>query len=276
MEWWGSSYAFGQLWTFADTTTTAWHDSSDPQTVTTVSGGVSQITDKSGNGYTLTQATAGARPTYLSAAVNGLNAMSFDGGDTLQAASAADWKFLHDATGSTVFLVVRANSPTSATMTLLATAIASSTSTGYLLSASTSNEIEHLIYRGVSGAPSVNNISNLDNFPRDALYVISILCNPGDATAANRSAISINGNTPIRLNTQVSAPSTSNPAGPLTLGGATNATGRLTGLVCESVIISGLASQDILDRGVGRLSHKWGLSGSLPANHPYKSAPPTI
>jgi hypothetical protein len=265
-------YRFGALWTFANTTTTAWYDAADAATVTTVSGVVSQITDKSGNGYTLTQATAGARPTYDLATVNGLNVLSFDGGDTLQAASAANWKFLSDTTGSTIFIVTRVD--LSAAAVLMSTGIVSSSSIAHILYAETSNRIEAIVYRGTAGA-CFDNLSNADDFARSTLHVVSSLSDPGNATAANRSAISVNGNTSIKRNTLNNAASASSPAGPLTLGGTTSSTLRFTGLICELAIISGLASQNIIDKGTGYLAHKWGTTSSLPAGHPYKSIAPT-
>jgi len=54
----------------------AWYDASDASTVTESSGSVSQIDDKSGNDYHLTQATAGLKPTYETAVQNGLNVIT--------------------------------------------------------------------------------------------------------------------------------------------------------------------------------------------------------
>lgn len=51
----------------------AWWDASDATTVTTSSGLITDWDDKSGNGWDLTQPTAGDRPTYTSAGMNGLN-----------------------------------------------------------------------------------------------------------------------------------------------------------------------------------------------------------
>jgi len=54
----------------------AWYDASDASTVTESSGDVSQIDDKSGNDYHLTQATAALKPTYETAVQNGLNVLT--------------------------------------------------------------------------------------------------------------------------------------------------------------------------------------------------------
>jgi hypothetical protein len=60
-----------------------WFDAADLSTITASSGAVSQWNDRSGNGYNVTQGTAVNRPTTGSATLNGLNVISFDGGDGL-------------------------------------------------------------------------------------------------------------------------------------------------------------------------------------------------
>lgn len=60
-----------------------WLDASDTATITSSGGSVSQWDDKSGNNHHVTQSTAGAKPTTGSATQNGLNVLSFDGGDRL-------------------------------------------------------------------------------------------------------------------------------------------------------------------------------------------------
>lgn len=48
------------------------------------------------------------------------------------------------------------------------------------------------------------------------------------------------------------------------------------GEIAEIVMIStfpSAADQDVIE---GYLSHKWGIAGNLPVDHPYKSAPPTV
>lgn len=55
-----------------------WLDAADSNTIT-ISTGVSQWNDKSGNGYNCTQGTGANQPTYNSADKNGLNTLTFDG-----------------------------------------------------------------------------------------------------------------------------------------------------------------------------------------------------
>ena len=55
----------------------AWWDSSDTSTVTLSGSNVTQLNDKSGNSFTLTQASSSNRPTYTTNAINGLGALTW-------------------------------------------------------------------------------------------------------------------------------------------------------------------------------------------------------
>ena len=73
-----------------DLSPAAWWDFSDVSSVTTSGAEITDIDDKSGNGWTLSQTTSSQRPTYDTAAINGLNAAlwpSSDNDDFLQTAS---------------------------------------------------------------------------------------------------------------------------------------------------------------------------------------------
>ena len=57
-----------------------WIDFADTSSITTVSGLISQANDKSGNSHNLAQGTAGNRPGYTAAGLNGRHIATFDGG----------------------------------------------------------------------------------------------------------------------------------------------------------------------------------------------------
>jgi hypothetical protein len=65
----------------------AWYDPSDAATVTLNGSNVSQLNDKSGNGYHLIQATGVRQPLYVSGGMNGRNCLSLDAGDVLSNAT---------------------------------------------------------------------------------------------------------------------------------------------------------------------------------------------
>ncbi len=66
-----------------------WLDASDVSTITESGGLVSQWNDKSGNGNNATQGTGANQPTTGDTSQNGLNTLSFDGGDFLTASAIA-------------------------------------------------------------------------------------------------------------------------------------------------------------------------------------------
>jgi hypothetical protein len=69
------------------TSLVAWYDMSDASTITSSSGAVSQVDDKSGQGNHVTQATAANKPTTGTVTLNGLNVLAFDGSDWLSRAA---------------------------------------------------------------------------------------------------------------------------------------------------------------------------------------------
>jgi hypothetical protein len=82
-----------------------WWDFSDAGTLT-IDTGVSEVRDKSGNGYHATQAVGSDQPLLIASAKNGLSAADFDGSGTewLQTANIAS-----DLTAFTVFQVFKAD-----------------------------------------------------------------------------------------------------------------------------------------------------------------------
>lgn len=225
----------------------AWYDFSDASTITLVGSNISQITDKSGNGRTLTQGAAGARPTRSAASRNGLDTASFDGGDSLVAATASDWTFLHNGTNYLIASVMRFGTVANpdAAYTLLATNNAGSTSHGMTLfwddraSVSRNEVLFHFVTRNVIGQPSVSNVSGNGALPANTYEVLTVLADPDNATASARSSMQVNGNSAIALNAATNAPSTSAPLGPLNVGQAVGAVLPMVGNICEIIIVSG-------------------------------------
>jgi hypothetical protein len=73
-------------WTPASITTALWLDAADESTIT-IATGVSQWNDKSGNGRNFSQATAGNQPVYSTSALNGKNVVNFVSSDSLTRAA---------------------------------------------------------------------------------------------------------------------------------------------------------------------------------------------
>jgi hypothetical protein len=258
----------------------AWYDASDTTTVAVTSGLVDSVTDKSGNGLTLT-ASSTSRPTYTSGGLNGKNIFTYDGGDCLTAASAAPWRFLHDSTGSSVFTVWKpgTSSDPNAVYGLLGTNGSSSVNTGISLffddrlSLSRDNRLVTFVTDNTTNW--VVNTSTADNFATpNANQICGWVLNPS-ATASARSSVRVNGGTASQTNTDSFAPASVNPTFPLQIGALGNNTALLLGSIAEVVIFAGVVSDSNRQRIEGYLAWKWGLTANLPAGHPYKTVGPT-
>lgn len=93
-----------------------WFDAADASTVTLSGSSVTSWADKSGNGFSVSQGSAVKQPTYLTANQNGLNTISFDGGDALRTNSGFFTGHLN-----TNFVVFRLTNTTNAAQYLIDT-----------------------------------------------------------------------------------------------------------------------------------------------------------
>lgn len=258
-----------QLWTPDEITTALWLDFADAATVTLSGSNITSVADKGNNAYTFTS-TGSVNPTYTAAGQNGLAVMTMGTNTVLQASTtAALWKFLHDGTGSSVYVVGQ-------TTTISSTGCMARTSTGsgpgYLLFF-TSSQIRQYIYN--ASTTPVDNLSTGSPIAASTSFLWATLSDPDAAGGASaRSAMHVNGGTAIANNASTQSLSTSDPVTPFSLGGITSA--WFNGFICEVVIVSGVQNSTNRQIMEGYLAHKWGLAGSLPGGHPYKSSPPTV
>ena len=74
------------------------------------------------------------------------------------------------------------------------------------------------------------------------------------------------GSTAIVLNTSQTV---------LYLGNRPDNLGNVLGTSCEVILYSGMLTESRREQMEGYLAWKWGIEGSLPAGHPFKSVPPT-
>ena len=278
-----NSYRFGSLWTPAQITTALWLDAADTGTITTSGSEVTQINDKSGNARNFTGAS-GTRPSTGIATLNSKNILTFSANYLTSTSSAATWQFLHDATGSSIFMVATAG--TSANPNAVYGFFGNNgTSTNSNVGVSAfyddrdfvprNNTFGHQVGRGLSSSPVASQVLQNSLTP-NSVNVLAVLGDPSNATLVNRSIITINGGTEQKTNTDNQAASTSAPTYSLQVGSAGNNVIPLTGAIAEFVIVSGLMSSATRQLAEGYLAHKWGLTANLPADHPYKSAAPTI
>lgn len=240
----------GQSWTPANVTTAAWYDAADASSITHVSGVVSQWNDKSGNARHVLQTTSANRPSYSASAWNGssLPALTFDGtSDYLESTSTF----------------------TQPTVTMLAVfdqAKTTSSSRPFGVRTPTTN--------------SKNNFSfDSDNSLRydGAFTVGTIAASIGKHfRIASRTSSAQTDFVDGTQNINASVALTTNTSGYINVGNpvATYA-GPFSSKVAEAILISSTISLATQEQFEGYFAHKWGLTGNLPAAHPYKSSAPS-
>lgn len=254
---WRITPSFTQ-WTPADITTALWLDAADASTVTTVSGGVSQWSDKSGNARHATQATAGSRPTVASAALNSKNVVTFDGNNDFLSLPGITL----DTDNTFVFSVYQRSSAGVHSIDVGSIPESQADSVrGYGNWWFTDN----ILYSQLrTSNPSTFGTHGTASTSTGAF--INSLARNSTGTQAWR-----NGST---LGTRQQVSATLNPVLSYVGRQGVASGGYASGYIAEIVVgrfdISDLNRQKI----EGYLAHKWGLTANLPADHPYKINPP--
>ena len=167
--------------------------------------------DQSGDGYDLTQATAGNRPTFTtSSAYTGLPEVTFNGSNNYLVSSdlASIWNFLHDGTGCTIVMVIR---PASGYF-ILDTGNASALNSGITIDWQSPDDIRVRMYNGTG--------TELFAFTTTSGVVPSsgaIVTLRHGSTATPNAVLRVNG-IEVANSGYTGSPSASDPAGTLRLG----------------------------------------------------------
>jgi hypothetical protein len=272
----------GAPWTPANITTALWLDAADESTITASGSDVTQVNDKSGNDRNFTSAS-GTRPATGIDTQNGKNILSFSASRLTSASTSETWKFLHDATGSSVFSVARfgITSDPNTIYGLLGNNSLSSANIGYLFAyddraaQSRSDAAVFFVTAGIGASGTSSNSVNRNAITPNTQTILSVIGDPSNATAANRSIIRINGGEELKANTSSGTLSDANPSFTLQIGAGGNNTLSLTGAIAEIIILSGIISSTDRERIEGYLAHKWGLTANLPNDHLFKTVAPT-
>ena len=239
------------LWTPDKITTALWLDADDSSTIALDgSSNVEQWNDKSGNARNASQSTSSARPSVATAALNSLDALDFNGSsEFLTVGSLAESQPTH------YFAVAKTRSPTTGGRQYLFDG-AGGLNTTRNLCAMRGNSVNR--YGGWANGWFDHSVSTDANF-----HVIGLLFD------GSGSSIGVDG--------AVESVSTGTNNLSLGLNIGTNYEAEidwLDGQIAELIVCSGALSSEDREKMEGYLAHKWGLAASLPAEHPYKSAPP--
>jgi hypothetical protein len=243
-----------QQWTIADATTALWLDAADATTITEASGVVSEWSDKSGNGYDVSQATPGARPVVSAAAQNGLDAIAFDGTDDLLTTSVN-----FPITGNSEFAIFLAGKP------------ALGSTEGIVVGWGANGVLEGVgTTRGALAYMGGNNYNMSTLLAEDTPVQTAYTKTPGAIDAT--SAWFKNGASNDGTGHSTSTPNTI--ARPFVVGRLNEFAFFQEGETYEVVVLDYAPDTATRQRIEGYLAHKWGLEGDLPENHPYKVQPP--
>jgi hypothetical protein len=253
----------------------SWWDASDAASVTLDSTRVSQLSDKSGNGRHLTNTTSGStQPSYVTGGRNGLNVLSFAAASVQRLSvpsSTAAFKFLHDGTPcwwiiassygnssnpATYYVVFATNNGTSA--------VGMNYQFNDLPADGQNNGADIQVANGSSYAVAGYNAG----FPASLKNIITpqsptvqeLLMDVGNATAASRATLRINGGTGITFNTYTGTPSTGNSSSNFTVGAVSSGSYPMQGEMYELMFFSQqptAAARDLIRRYLGA---KWGVA----------------
>lgn len=239
----------------------AWWDASDTTTISLSGSNVTQWDDKSGNGYNLTQSNDSLRPSSGTRTINGLNVLDYSGySDTLYSANASSvWKFLHYNT-YTIFCVNLIDSFQSGYNGWWMATRGGNYAAGPGILAmykDSTNKLEHAVVG--------NNDANLSNISTSTMSTATTTCwtivgDPQNATAANRSDIRKNTGSAEKNNTISNAAYNVNPAQTLRIGDYTDGGGSsIDGAMAEILIYDSILTAQQITDTQNYLIDKWGI-----------------
>ena len=265
----------GGNWDPTASITTRFHiDASDTSTYTMSGSIVDSITDKSGN-FSI---TIGGNPQREGSALNGLDVWDFNGNYDLTTTSeeqVTDGSGNHWAIG--VFLADTVDNNQDSFYSFENNTVSASAKRDYAVSASNSSAFDgELDLDGLASNRISTTIGNKQDFDSgvslDAFHIVGTIFN----TTGNQISVRVDGanaftpvndyNNSINQNQDIRIM-------------RNRANERMDGRVAEFFVVGalpGTGGTDITDfqKAEGYLAHKWGLTGNLPSDHPFKNVSP--
>ena len=252
------SSADQQLWTPAEIQTALWLDAADAATLTIADGVVSQWGDKSGNSRHAAQVTWGRRPAYDDDGFNSLPTLVFSAHGLMLP------EFMSSADVA-IFFVGQSNN-TSTTPGTFFVDYGSRLESLQILQSRSNN------FRAI--LRSANSVSIISTLPISSANFAAGMRINGHTLLFDRNG----SKQEVSNASYVATKWEGTPSNPWigSFGEAEYYANALNGKISEVVVVFGTVSDALFDIMIGYLAHKWGLVESLPSDHPYKSAPPTI
>ncbi len=266
----------GGNWDPSDSVTTSFHiDAADTSSYSLSGSNVSSITDKAGN-FSI---TVNGTPTRVSSALNSLNVWDFSGSSedftTSDEQNVTDGSGNHWAIG--VFLADTVNDTQDSFYSFENNTVSSGSKRDYAVSAGNSSAFNgELDLDGLSSNRISSTIGNLENFDSavtlDAFHIVGTIFNK----TGNQISARVDGaNAFTPVNDYDRAISQKQDVRIM----RNRANERLDGRVAEFFVVGalpGTGGTDITEfqKAEGYLAHKWGLTGNLPSDHPFKNVSP--
>lgn len=269
-----------ERWSASSASPYVWLDASDSSTITLSGSSVTQWDDKGSAGLDFVQASAGVQPQYGSTTQNGLNTVSFDSDYMSQS---GNWDFLHNGTNYMIFAVVKfgATANPDTVYCLFGNNAQASANIGCTLrfddrsSASRNNKFNYMVTKGTIGSFVIDQLTDDDFITPNTFNLVRVLAFPHNDTAAQRIYTSVNGYGFTTGNTVANAAVATSATYDMQIGAGGNDSSPLVGEIAEIVVFNYYA--DLYSTKIeGYLSHKWGISSSLPSSHPFRYLPPTV
>ena len=265
----------GGNWDPTDSITTRYHiDASDTSTYTLSANILESLTDKSGN-FSI---TIGGNVSRVTATLNGLNVWDFNGNydlTTTGEGAVTDGSGNHWAIG--VFLADTVNDTQDSFYSFENNTVAGTSKRDYAVSSGNASAFNgELDLDGLSSNRISSTIGNKQDFDSavslDAFHIVGTIFNK----TGNQISVRVDGAnafTPVddydnAINTNQDVRIMRNRSNE-----------RLDGRMAEFFVVGalpGTGGTDIteFEKAEGYLAHKWGLTGNLPSDHPFKNVSP--
>lgn len=242
-----------ELWTPSEISTIFWYDAADTATITATGSQVTQMLDKSGNGWTVAPLTAGKiGPDTGTRTLNGMNVLEWTK-TTPNTNQILENNSFTQAQPFCIAGVLRLDDEGLADQDFIFSGTETS-NPRIAVRRTTQDAFQAFTQAGSIATPNGSVTENND-------YLASFFFNSTSST--------------IRLNgTQEASGSIANNSFvSLNIGGNFNEDQSLDGFIAELVAFTSPTDQEIVE---GYLSWKWGLESKLPVGHPYKNFPPKV
>lgn len=252
------------IWNPSMISTALWFDASDSSTITQSSNAVSQWDDKSGNSRNIAQTAPSQQPTFQSNTLNGKAVITFDGSNDILSNASVGANGINNVTIISVFKMIGGGASQDLPMGIGSTGNSFKVRSMFRASGGTTV--------GFAGwTPDIT--SSAYSYDINGSYHIFVTFN---------SALSGSNNVTIGRDGSISTYSSSSSfQGTVDGFSVGSLQGTVVGnyysniSVAEIIVLYTDPTTITRQKIEGYLAHKWGIDGSLPNDHPYKTTGPT-